>query len=79
MQICLIMVVPTIKFASWWRCDARKALLWRPMMMKGIDWKVPKTFVVAGPGPACTFAGAKEGDRQVRVPEDTPPGKQSRI
>ena len=27
-----------------------------------------------GPGPACSFEGSEEGERQVRVPEDTPPG-----
>ena len=49
-------------------------------MMKRILWKVPKAFLVAGAGPACTFAGARdEAERQVRVPEDTPPGKLQNI
>ena len=48
------------------------------LMMKTILRKVPKAFLVSGGGgPACSFAGAasNEGERQVRVPEDTPPGK----
>ena len=55
-------------------------LCWKKMpplmmlMMKSILRKVFKAFLVAGAGPACTFAGANEGERQVRVPEDTPPG-----
>ena len=33
---------------------------------------------VSGPGPACSFEGAEEGERQVRVAEDTLPGEERR-